>query len=134
MKQVYYTTNTTARQAACKSILAAPDNYRVEIRPRSRSIAQNDLLWSCLTDLSKQVQWSVNGNPERLSPEDWKDIMSASLHQEQRMAAGVRGGFVMLGKRTSRMTVAEMTELIEFIHVFGAEKDVVWSVTSVGRG
>jgi hypothetical protein len=31
------------------------------------------------------------------------------------------------------MTVAEMTELIELSHAFGADKDVKWSKTSLGR-
>lgn len=92
-----------------------------------RSLDQNRLLWACLTDISEQVEWPVDGKLQRLTPEDWKDILTAGLHKSQRVAQGVDGGFVMLGQRTSKMTVPEMIELIEFIQWFGAEKSVRWS-------
>ena len=43
------------------------------------------------------------------------------------MAVGIQGGFVMLGKSTSKMTISEMSEVIEFLYSFGADRDVVWS-------
>src|SRR5690606_32293093 len=102
-------------------------------RERTRSLDQNSLMWSVLADLSRQVQWPVNGQLETLSPEEWKDVITASLTEENKIAQGIRGGFVMLGKSTSRMTIREMTEVIEFAHAFGAERDVQWSPTSLGR-
>jgi len=92
-----------------------------------RSLDQNRKLWACLTDISEQVEWPVDGKLQRLSPEDWKDILTAGLHKSQRVAQGVDGGFVMLGQRTSKMTVGDMVELIEFVQWFGAEKGVRWS-------
>lgn len=92
-----------------------------------RSLDQNRKLWACLTDVSEQVEWPVDGKLQTLTPEDWKDILTAGLHKSQRVAQGVDGGFVMLGQRTSKMTVGDMVELIEFIRWFGAEKGVCWS-------
>jgi hypothetical protein len=83
------------------------------------------MLWRLLTIASKSVTWSVNGHEEKLSPEDWKDVFTASLHQEMRIAKGVRGGFVMLGRSTSAMSISQMTELIEFIYQFLAEQGIV---------
>lgn len=80
-----------------------------------------------LGDVARQVRWPVNGSMERLTIEDWKAVITASLTQEKRMAAGVRGGFVILGKRTSTMTIREMSDMIEFLYAFGADHDVVWS-------
>ena len=133
MRQVFILAHQQARQRASQAVLQAPENYRVEIRERTRSLDQNALMWSVLADLSKQVLWPVNGVEQRLSPDDWKDIITASLSQENRLAQGIQGGFVFLGKSTSRMTIKEMTELIEFAHAFGAERDVKWSETSLGR-
>lgn len=126
-KQVFQLSNPLARRNAARAIADAPDNYRVEIRPRTRSLDSNAKMWAMLADIAAQVKWPINGVLQALSAEDWKDILSASLSQENRIAQGVRGGFVMLGKRTSRMTVREMSELIEFMHAFGAEQNVVWS-------
>lgn len=92
-----------------------------------RSLEQNRKLWAMLHDVADQVEWPVDGRLQRLSAEDWKDILSAGLHKHQRVAQGVDGGFVMLGQRTSKMRVSEMVELIEFIQWFGAEKGVRWA-------
>lgn len=132
-KKVFHLNSQAVRSNASQAVFGAPEGYRVVISPRNRTLDQNDLLWSCLTDLSKQVKWPLNGKEETLSPEDWKDIMTASMSQENRIAQGVRGGFVMLGQKTSRMSVKKMTDLINFIHAFGTEQGVNWSPTSIGR-
>lgn len=132
-KQVFILSHPLARRNAARACADAPDGYRVEIRPRTRTLDQNALLWSCLTDVAKQIQWPVNGKHEHLTPDEWKDIFSASLKQEQRMAMGLQGGFVMLGERTSKMSIRAMTDLIDLIHAFGNERGVQWSPTSIGR-
>ena len=98
-----------------------------------RSQAQNDLMWSALTDLSRQVEWPVDGRMTRMDAEDWKHVMSAGLKRHQRIAAGMDGGFVLLGQSTRKLKVAEMAELIQIIHAFGDERNVRWSRTSLGR-
>lgn len=110
-----------------KSLLMAGHKMTIEAKPETRSTAQNSLMWSCLTDLSKQVNWYGNF----LTPEDWKDVLSAAL-KKQRAVPGIDGGFVVCGQRTSKMTIAEMSELIELCHAFGADKGVNWSPTSFG--
>ena len=131
-KQTYHLISTQIRHNACQAIMQAPEGYRVQIGERTRSMAQNDLLWSVLTDLSRQVPWPVNGIVATLTPEEYKDLITASLGQENRMAAGIRGGFVMLGKSTSKMTIGQMKDLITFAHAFGDERGVKWSPTSLG--
>lgn len=97
-----------------------------ELQP-NRTLDQNAKMWAMLHDVSQQVLWPVDGREQMLEPDEWKEILSAGLRKTQRVAAGVEGGFVMLGCRTSRMTIAEMAELIEFIQWFGAERGVRWS-------
>lgn len=133
-KQVFHLVNPLVRRNAARAIAEAPENYRVEIRPRTRSLDQNAIFWSILTDLSRQVDWMVNGVATKLEAEEWKDVLSASLTQETRMSQGIRGGIVILGQRTSKMTVRQMSELIELALSFGTEKGVRWSPTSIGGG
>ena len=99
----------------------------------TRSQEQNQLMWSCLTDIARQVEWPVDGRMVKMDREDWKHVLSAGLKKTLRVAAGIEGGFVMLGQSTSRMTVAEMGDLITLIHSFGDSHGVKWSRTSLGR-
>lgn len=117
----------------CKAMLIAGHRLTVTIRKETRSTEQNNLLWSVLSDLSKQCEWAVDGQMVKLPPEDVKHILTAGLKRHQRMARGIDGGLVVLGMSTSRMTVAEMGELITLAHAVGDERGVRWSRTSLGR-
>jgi hypothetical protein len=107
--------------------LAVSSAVEIMVRPvkSRRSLAQNAKMWAMLGDISKQVEWPVNGIMTKLEAEDWKAIFTATVRQEVRMAAGINGGVVMLGRSTSKMSVQEMTDVIEFMHAFCAERDVV---------
>ena len=76
-------------------------------------------MWARLGELSRQVNW----HGQKLTPDEWKDVMTAAL-KKQRVVPGVDGGFVVLGMRTSQMNRAEMTELLELIAAFGAQQGV----------
>ena len=112
------------RQRCCEAVMQVPDGYIVTIQEPKRSLEQNSKLWAMLGDLSKQVVWYGL----KLSSDDWKDVMSASLRKEMRTVPNVDGnGLVVLGMRTSQMSIREMGELIELIYAFGSERGVKWS-------
>jgi hypothetical protein len=94
---------------------------------RHRTSTQNRRMWAMLNDLARQVQWVVNGQLQFLDAEDWKHVMSAGLKKHQRVAAGIEGGFVILGQRTSEYDTKEMADLITIIQAFGDERSVVWT-------
>lgn len=120
-----------AWKKACEILeIGKPVKVTLDEYKSKRSLEQNAKLWACLTDIARQVQWPVDGKLQYLTPDDWKDILTAGLHKSQRVAQGVDGGFVMLGQRTSKMKVGEMVELIEFVNWFGTEKGVRWSEES----
>ena len=107
------------RQALISTAQKCSLGWQVEFRKATRSLEQNAALWAALTDVSTQVDWYGN----KLAPDEWKDVFSAALNRT-RIVPGIDGGFVMVGARTSKMTVEEMSELLELIHAFGAEKGV----------
>jgi hypothetical protein len=111
-----------------KPFLLAGNKLVLTIEEQKRSTEQNALLWSVLTDLSKQVLW----HGEKLTKEEYKDLLTAGL-KKQRAIPGMDGGFVVLGTSTSKMTKAEMAELITLAHAFGDMRDVKWSPTSIGE-
>jgi hypothetical protein len=92
------------------------------IQQKTRTLEQNSLMWALLTDLSKQVDWYGN----KLTPDEWKDVLSASL-KKQKAVPGIDGGFVVIGARTSQMGKREMSDLCELIQAFGTEHNVIWS-------
>lgn len=93
-----------------------------------RSLDQNALMWAMLNDISMQLKWPVDGKMVHMDAEDWKHVLTAGIKKTQRIAAGVDGGFVILGTSTRRMRIGEMAELIEFIEWFAAEKGVAFSL------
>ena len=111
-----------------KPYLLAGNKLVLTIEEEKRSHEQNALLWSVLTDLSKQVQW----HGEKLTKDEFKDLLTAGL-KKQRAIPGIDGGFVVLGSSTSKMTKAEMSDLITLAHSFGDERNVKWSPTSIGE-
>lgn len=89
-------------------------------KPETRSSQANRLMWALLRDLSQQLVW----HGQKLADEDWKHVLSAAL-KKQRIVPNIEGnGFVVLGISTSRMTIAEMNEMIELIENFGAQQGV----------
>ena len=119
-----------------EQILQSNPGARVTVEPLrpTRTTDQNRCMWACLSDIAEQVQWPVDGALCRLEPEEWKHVLSAGLKQHQRVAQGINGGYVILGQRTSRMTVSEMGDLIDLCHAFGSERGVRWSdLASQGR-
>jgi hypothetical protein len=105
-----------------KSLLFAGHRVRVEVKPETRSLEQNDRMWAMLTEVSRQVDWYG----KRLSPEDWKHVFSASLRKLD-VVPNIEGtGFVALGLSTSKMSKREMSDLMELISAFGAERGVMF--------
>ena len=102
-----------------KALLMAGHRLTLEVRPERRSDPQNRRLWAMLADISAQVDWYG----QKLTSEEWKDVMSASL-KRTKVVPGLDGGFVVCGQSTSRMTRAEMCELQELMEAFGAQQGV----------
>lgn len=106
-----------------KSALMAGHRLTLEVRPETRSDAQNRRMWAMLADVSRQVDWYGR----KLDAEDWKHVFSASLRKLSVVPNLDGTGFVALGLSTSRMTKAEMGDLMTLMEAFGAERGVVWS-------
>lgn len=106
-------------------ILQASRVWILTIKPETRSEAQNRLMWPLLTAYSKQLQWPVDGRMAWMTPEEWKDVLSAGFHKETvRLAMGINGGVVMLGRRTSKFTKKQFSEWIEFLYATAADRGV----------
>lgn len=119
-RQIFRMAHDRARRLAFEAVRSAPDGFIVEVRPPTRSLEQNARLWAMLTDVSEQVKWYG----AYLTPDDWKDVFTASLRKARVVPTIDGDGFVPLGMRTSTMTKSEFGDLMTLIEAFGAEHKV----------
>lgn len=125
-RRVFILAHQTARQRAVEAIREAPAGYAVTLAEPTRNLDQNARMWPLLEAFSEQLEWPVNGRMSKLTKEEWKDLLSAAFRKEQnRVAQGLDGGFVMLGQRTSRFSRREFSEWLEFLHATAADRGVV---------
>lgn len=95
---------------------------QASIKPEKRSDAANRKMWAMLRDIAKQVEWYG----QMLKDEDWKHIFSAAV-EKQRAVPGLDGGFVVLGLSTRNQSKEWMSDMIEVMNAFAAEKGVRFS-------
>lgn len=107
---------------AAKEGLQAGKKLVLSLTEETRSNEQNAKMWATLGEIANQVDWYG----QKLTAEEWKWVLSASL-KKQRAVQGIDGGFVVLGQSTSKMTIAEMSEMIELAVAFGAQQGVVFN-------
>lgn len=125
MKRVFRLVHTQARSNALQCVKEASYGFVVTVAEPTRSLDANAAMWVYLQAFSEQLMWPVNGQMTRLEPEEFKQILSAAFRQENvRLAQGLDGGMVMLGARTSKFSVREMSEFIEFLAATAAARGV----------
>jgi hypothetical protein len=63
-----------------------------------------------------------------LTPETWKCLLMDDLGFKPKWEPSLDGdGVVNTGYRSSRLTVAQMSDMIERMYAFGAEHGIEWS-------
>lgn len=144
--------NPNHRQVAARAAefildqASAGQELDISVDEPKRSLPQNDRMWAMLTDIADQVGWKrarwrgdrcledggyvrVDELPTaaRLTPEEFKDVISAALKKPRLFGSIDGGGVVAVGLRTSKMLKKDMTNLIELLFQFGAMHDIEWS-------
>lgn len=124
MKQRFFLRTDDIKRNAARFVWELPTDQDkplvVDIKPMPRSVEQNAKLWATLAEVAEQVEWYGR----KLDAESWKHIFSAAL-KKQDVVPNLDGtGFVVLGLSTSKMSVAEMRDMLELINAFCAERGV----------
>jgi hypothetical protein len=115
-----------SRDQVCRWVMKAPPRTVVTLRGVKRSIPQNSRLWAMLTDVARQAEWAG----KRRTTEEWKDLFTGAVKAAAgglEAVPGLEGGFMILGLRTSEMSVGEMKELQDYIEAWGAQHGVEFS-------
>lgn len=123
----FFLVNESIRSNCTESIrqleLKSKNPFEITIKEATRKAVQNAKMWAMLGDISKQVEWHGHS----LTQDEWKDVLSASLFEETTVPAVSGRKMVLLGKATSKFTVSQMTDMIEFMYMFGTQESVRWS-------
>ena len=122
MTQVVHLLGNYQRELAKKLIDKAPANAVVKISPEKRSDDQNAKMWAMLSDVSR-------AKPEgrRHVPEVWKCLFMQACGHEVAFEQGLDGRPFPIGFHSSKLTKAQMSDIIEFIYSYGAKHGVKWS-------
>lgn len=115
--------NENIRRRAHQLIDIAPECAVVNIRAANRTSDQNAKLWAMLSDIARaKPQGRV------LPTETWKALFMNAAGFSCTFEPTLDGrGVVPLGFKSSRLTKAEFSDLIECIYAFGAEHGIIWT-------
>lgn len=120
MTQTVILSNPVAREKAKRLIDAAPERAVVTVRPERRSDDQNAKLWAMLSEVSR-----AKPGGRVMPPENWKALFMSAAGFRCTFEPSLDGaGVVPLGFKSSRLSKAEFSDLIECISAFAAEHGI----------
>ena len=101
----------------------APAGHVMKLAKETRRDAQNRKLWPMLQDIQQQVP-----GMETFALDDIKLRFLNALGTEMRFLPALEEeGMFPVGLRSSTLTVAQFSGLVEILYKFGAEHGVRWS-------
>jgi hypothetical protein len=111
------------RYNAKRAIEEAPEGYVVKIAAETRRDAQNRKLHPMCQDCINQTE-----RFKGYSMEDVKLTFMNALRGEMKLLPVLEGqGMFPVGSKTSELTVAQFSALVEIIYEWGARNGVRWS-------
>ena len=123
MTQTVILRGPSQKQFAKGLIDKAPIDAIVQVRLANRSTLQNSRMWAMLSDVSRSRPEGRNWTPET-----WKAAFMHLLGHHVRFCEGLdNSGPFPLGFSSSKLTVAQMADLITCIQAYGDEHGVVWT-------
>lgn len=124
MSQTIILRGAMQREFAKALIDKAPIDAVVKISEAKRSDDQNAKMWAMLSDISR-----AKPEDRKHTPEVWKCLFMNALGHEAAFEMGLDSRPFPIGFQSSRLTKAQMSDLIEFIYAYGAQHNVKWSET-----
>jgi len=127
-RRIYILVHDTARKLAAAYCMTAPDGFVVDIRPPTRTGAENRLLHAIIGEVADKIEWAG----KKRDAETWKRLLVAAwsrIHGESvEVLPALDGhGVDIVPARTSKLTKKECADLIEYIYAWGAENGIMWA-------
>ncbi len=105
-------------------LVAGGGRLVLEVRPETRSDAQNRLLHALFGDVAKQALWMGASR----TPEQWKLLFVSGHAIATKLGAdmvpGLEGEFLNLRESTARMSKARMASLLEYVMAWALDHGV----------
>jgi hypothetical protein len=125
MKQLFILAHEMARKNAMQAVLEAPTGYAVEIKPKNRTLDQNAKIHALIQEISRKVVWA--GKLQEV--ETWKRLLTAAWLRARgepvEMLPAIDGfGVDVVFRPTSKLTVKEMSEFIEYVTAWAVEQGI----------
>ena len=111
--------NEKLRKLACGMIKSAAPDSVVQIYSPKRTIPQNDLLWSILTEVSQAKPLG-----KEHTPDIWKLLFMSAAGHECQFLEGLDGIPFPAGLKSSKLTTKQMGDLIDWIYSWGNRNGV----------
>lgn len=114
--------HSEARRRAALAVQQAPEGHIVTIKPPTRSGEQNAMLHALLTEIAARVPWAG----KLRDVETWKRLLTAAWLRARgdsvEFLPALDGhGVDVVFRRTSTLTRAECSELVDFVQAWAAE-------------
>lgn len=110
------------RDLAKHLIDRAPADAVVNIRAATRSTDQNAKMWAMLSDVAR-----AKPQGRAHTAEVWKQLFMHACGHAVQFESGLDGQPFPTGFRSSRLNKSQMSDLIEFIHAWGAQNGVLFT-------
>jgi len=113
-----------SRARAANLLARVPEGTRIEFKGARRTLPQNDKMWAMLSEIARQKTHCGR----RYTADNWKSIFMHAMGRETVFVPSLDGEtFFPIGWRSSDLSKAEMSELIEFIQSWGVVNGVVFA-------
>ena len=124
MPQTFFLINESVRKNCVIAINSASDDSMVTIKTRTRSSQQNAYFHKLCGEVSKQ---GLFGN-RKLTTEQWK-VLFVSGHAIATkigvdMTPGIEGEWVNLRESTSKMSVARLSSVIDYVSAWCVSNNI----------
>ncbi len=112
-------------QRAQSAVMRAPLGHVVTVRPPTRSTEQNAALHRLLQAIVKaRFKWAGR----TWGIDDWRTLMvsahAKATNRPGEIVPGIEGEFVALRRSTTRMSVAEVSSLIDYVSAWCAQNGI----------
>ena len=122
MTQTLVIDSNYRRELAHKLVAAAPVGAVMTISPAKRTTDQNSRFWAMLSDISR-----AKPDGRMHTPETWKALFLHAMGHASRFEMGLNGEPFPVGFRSSQLSKAQMSDLMEFMSAWAAEKGIIFS-------
>jgi hypothetical protein len=115
------------RKLALQAVQEAPEGYSVKIAPPTRTLPENSLLHALIDEIARTLEWAG----KKRSAETWKRLLVAAWCRTRGESVEILPaldghGVDIVPARTSALSKADCSDLIEYIYAYGSENSILW--------